>query len=300
MTTQQKYQKQLSSLSPFKERKLKISKSLFVSIFRKLHCQGCLARGKRTSSRKNFGNDSNQLMISDNRWDSSRSGTRCGKPHDNHRSGKIIYRFFSGNHFESSIKNYSGKVSYETNFSDEDSSNDSGELTGSDYKSSPNGVPSVKRDFQKNSDHFVWKPRPTHGSGKNQPCFFPMHRSRKNYFFEDFSDHMKFSVEDFEKDSGESINLHCELALSPNHAPRVKTEVQDIVDHLGSKPELTTWDVRNLTALRPLETQEVNGVESDGDLFFSCDESLPSPSPSPSHGTTPSSYLLFSMSLSDV
>ncbi|ERM97575.1 hypothetical protein AMTRI_Chr07g77970 [Amborella trichopoda] len=141
----------------------------------------------------------------------------------------------------------------------------------------------------------MWKPRPTHGSGKNQPCFFPTHRSRKNYFFEDFSGHMKFSVEDFEKDSDESINSHCELALSPNHAPHVKTEVQDIADHLGSKPELTTWDVRNLTAMRPLETQEVNGVESDGDLFFSYDESLSSPSPSPSHGTTPSSCLLFSM-----
>ncbi|ERM96861.1 hypothetical protein AMTR_s00378p00007430, partial [Amborella trichopoda] len=95
------------------------------------------------------------------------------------------------------------------------------------------------------------------------------------------------------------MNSHCEWALSPNHAPRVETEVQDIVDHLRSKPELTTWDVRNLTAMRPLKTQKVNGVESDDDLFFSCDESLPSPSPSPSHGTTPSSCLLFSMSRSE-
>ncbi|KAL4190876.1 hypothetical protein AMTRI_Chr07g26840 [Amborella trichopoda] len=83
------------------------------------------------------------------------------------------------------------------------------------------------------------------------------------------------------------MNSHCEWAPSPNHTPRVKTEVQDIADHLGSKPELAMWDVRNLTASRPLETQKVNGVDSDGDLFFSCDESLPSPSPNPSHGTTP-------------
>ncbi|KAL4190857.1 hypothetical protein AMTRI_Chr07g26780 [Amborella trichopoda] len=127
-----------------------------------------------------------------------------------------------------------------------------------------------------------------------------MHRSRKNYFFGDFSGNMKFYVEDFRKDSGESTDSHCEWARSPNHVPRVKTEVQDIADHLGSKPKLATWDVRNLTALRPLETQEVNGAESDGDLFFSCDKSLPSSSSSPSHGTTPSSFLLFSMSLSEL
>ncbi|ERN00499.1 hypothetical protein AMTR_s00102p00015640 [Amborella trichopoda] len=127
-------------------------------------------------------------MISDNRWASSPSGALCvktglqrmgdpyqGKPHGNHRSGKITDRFFPGNHSESSVKTYSGKVSYETHFSDEDSSNDSGELTGSDNKwaSSLNGVPSVKKDVQRNSDRFVWRPHPTHGSGKNQPCFFP-------------------------------------------------------------------------------------------------------------------------------
>ncbi|ERM98957.1 hypothetical protein AMTR_s00227p00027200 [Amborella trichopoda] len=128
-------------------------------------------------------------MISDNRWDSSRSGTRCvktrlqrmgdpyqGKPHDNHRSGKITYRFFSGNHSESSVKNYSCKVSYETNFSDEDSSNDSDELTGSDYKSSPNGVPSVKRDFQKKLRSFRVEALP-HPWFRQEPTLLLSHAS---------------------------------------------------------------------------------------------------------------------------
>ncbi|KAL4196730.1 hypothetical protein AMTRI_Chr04g247680 [Amborella trichopoda] len=115
-----------------------------------------------------------------------------------------------------------------------------------------------------------------------------MHRSGKNYFFDDFFSHRNFSDEDFEKDSGGSTGSNGQWASSPNHVPCVQTEVQGIADHFGSKPELATSEVMNLTALRPLETHRVNGVESDSDrssdddLFYICIGS-----PSPSSWSTP-------------
>ncbi|KAL4181608.1 hypothetical protein AMTRI_Chr12g238190 [Amborella trichopoda] len=146
----------------------------------------------------------------------------------------------------SSKNRFSGNIPNQTQFSVDDSGQDS---TSSDYEwaSSPDGVFFVHRE-----EHATRA---------------PLHQ---------------VNGVDLKNSDSDDDGSDYEWAPSPDGVLGVKRNVSRIVDHFERKQEPATRKEMHPTALSPL-AHHVNGVEadgdntSDGDLFFSC-QSSPSPS----------------------